>query len=199
MKNAHLNFLCCKNWLSPSTQQCFVLLCHGIRRLLIKYNIWWQAFWFQNYTNLQCSSTVTTLPFFVYALISQFFQIHFFLSVLFFCVTYQFFQFNFQMNSMDELNAAREVILRRPIFTTVKCRKPYSTNVSAEDSSVSYMEHEFAVLVNTGNAEINSQFARAFELAEKYLNEGKNFRVTVCFIYCIYDYSMFQSWQVKYT
>ena len=79
---------------------------------------------------------------------------------------------------MEDLNAAREVMMRRLIFTTAKCQKPYE-DTTRPDSDVSYLRHEFAVLVNTGNSEINSQFARAFELAERFLNEGTNFRITV--------------------
>ena len=83
-----------------------------------------------------------------------------------------------QMDCMEDLNAAREVIMRRLIFTTAKCQKPFSSTNDPENN-VSYMRHEFAVLVNTGNAEINGQFARAFEMAERFLAEGTNFRITV--------------------
>lgn len=85
---------------------------------------------------------------------------------------------------MNELNVARDLIMRKLIFTTAKCQKPFEDR-SRGESDVSYLRHEFAVLVNTGSAEINGQFTRAFEIAERLLNEGANFRVTVCPLFFI--------------
>ena len=83
---------------------------------------------------------------------------------------------------MEDLNAARELIMRRLIFSTAKCQKPYTDSYKdADDNSCSYLRNEFAVLVNTGNPEINGQFTRAFEMAERFLAEGTNFRITVFF------------------
>jgi len=84
----------------------------------------------------------------------------------------------FEMDCIEDLNAARELIMRRLVFTTAKCQKPY-TSTKDPENNVSYMRHEFAVLVNTGNAELNGQFARAFEMAERLLAEGTNFRITI--------------------
>ena len=85
---------------------------------------------------------------------------------------------------MEDLNAARELLMRRLIFSTAKCQKPYTeSHREGDDNSVSYLRHEFAVLVNTGNTEISGQFARAFEMAERFLTEGTNFRITVFFDY----------------
>ena len=93
-------------------------------------------------------------------------------------VFFLYFNVLLQIDSKEDLNAARELIMRRLIFSTAKCQKPY-THRDRADNDVSYLRHEFAVLVNTGNPEISGQFARAFELAEQYLTEGTNFRITV--------------------
>ena len=74
--------------------------------------------------------------------------------------------------------------MRRPIFTTATCQKPYDNSPADTESNVSYLKNEYVVLVNTGNPEISSQFGRAFDLAERLLREGKNFRITVSSIWC---------------
>ena len=84
-----------------------------------------------------------------------------------------------QLNNREDLAAAQDTIMRRPLFTTAKCQKPYDDTTDPE-SNVSYLRHEYIVLVNTGNAEINGMLNRAFNLAEQLLDEGKNFRITVC-------------------
>ena len=72
--------------------------------------------------------------------------------------------------------------MRRLIFLTAECVKPYGLKYNSLQD-LSELRHEFAVLVNTGNPEISGQFVRAFELAERYLTEGKNFRITVCILF----------------
>ncbi|XP_065057563.1 uncharacterized protein LOC135685518 isoform X2 [Rhopilema esculentum] len=86
----------------------------------------------------------------------------------------------FVLNSREDLAAAQDTIMRRPLFTTAKCQKPYDDTTDPE-SNVSYLRHEYIVLVNTGNAEINGMLNRAFSIAEQLLDEGKNFRITISF------------------
>ena len=66
---------------------------------------------------------------------------------------------------------------RQPIFTTAKAFKPQKD--TDPDWSASTLTHNFVVLINTGDPNIKSMFDEAFERAEQYLNEGKNFRIKV--------------------
>eukprot|EP00794_Sanderia_malayensis_P000506 gene506-1153_t len=84
-----------------------------------------------------------------------------------------------EINSMEELNATRDMIMRRPIFTIARCRKPYDDSSGNEDTGYSYLDDKYVVLVNTANPEVRSQFDRAFQLAENFVKNGNNFRVTV--------------------
>ena len=85
---------------------------------------------------------------------------------------------NQQVNCIEDLEAAKDLIKTRPILTTARCRKPYDDTVGNE-SDVSYLDDEYIVLINTAHAEIARQFETAFSLAEQFLREGKNFRVSV--------------------
>ena len=69
--------------------------------------------------------------------------------------------------------------MRGPVFTTVKCTKTYADPSDSDPTSSCSEEREYVVLVNTGNPRISSEIERAFELAERLIREGKNFRITV--------------------
>lgn len=87
------------------------------------------------------------------------------------------------------------MIRSKPLFTTAKCGKSYDTGDydggrrgsqgDGEYTTETYTE-DFVVLVNTNHQQIAEKFNNGFQQAERYLHEGKKFRITVIFIIIFY-------------
>lgn len=84
----------------------------------------------------------------------------------------------FQCGNVGDLNAARDALTSKPIFTTASCNKPLKD--TDPDYSASAVANKFIVLINTRDPLVQSVLDKAFQSADRLLNEGANFRVTVC-------------------
>jgi len=85
-----------------------------------------------------------------------------------------------EVNNLQEVAAIRQLLSKKPIFTTAHCHQTLS-KTSDQESSVMLKTVDFVVLINTSHPLIKDQFELALQRAEDLLKERKNFQITLAF------------------
>ncbi|XP_065057558.1 uncharacterized protein LOC135685515 isoform X2 [Rhopilema esculentum] len=95
-----------------------------------------------------------------------------------------------EVNDCTEVQTIRKLISKKPILTTAHCHQTISRVNGKADSepSVSLKTVDYVVLINTSHPLVKEQFEQAFQKAEDFLKERKNFRITIAISDSIRNY-----------